>query len=121
MDFFQGSLPPNFISFCLENQNVDELEVQTNITAGNSTGPSQRPVPISMPDAAPNSAPLPPPFPPTRIALSQISQIAANSPFTNDSSVDVTAYADEVVQRMEASQEHVGTDPLRLRTKKPKM
>ena len=29
-DFFQGSAPPNFISFCLANQSEDELQASAN-------------------------------------------------------------------------------------------
>ena len=36
--------------------------------------------------------------------------MAADSPFSSGSNVDVTAYADEVVQRMEVSQELIDTD-----------
>ena len=109
MDFFQGSSPPNFISFCLEHQNVDEPQVQSNTTTGSPTGPPQRPVPISMP----SSAPSPPPFPPVRAVLSQTMQMAVDSPFSNESNVDVTTYADEMVQRMEISQNLIGVDPAR--------
>ena len=107
MDFFQGSLPPNFISFCLEQQNVDDPQIQSGTTTDNPTGPPLRPVPISMP----SSAPSPPPFPPIRTFLSQVQQLTADSPFSNESNVDVTAYADEMVQRMEVSQGLTDTDP----------
>ena len=104
MDFFQGSLPPNFISFCLENQNVDEPQDQTNTTIGNPTGSSQSSVPVPVSNFTPASAISPPPFPPTRISFNLAQQMAANSPFSTDSNVDVTAYANEVVQRMEEAQ-----------------
>ena len=107
MDFFQGSLPPNFISFCLEQQNVDEPQVQSITTTGNSTALPQRPLPISMP----SSTPSPPSFPPIRTFLGQAQQLTADSPFSNESNVDVTAYADEMVQRMEVSQGLTDTDP----------
>ena len=107
MDFFQGSLPPNFIPFCLEQQNVDEPQVQSITTTGNSTALPQRPLPISMP----SSTPSPPPFPPIRTFLGQAQQLTADSPFSNESNVDVTAYADEMVQRMEVSQGLTDTDP----------
>ena len=100
MDFFRGSSPPNFISFCLEHQNVDEPQVQSNTTTGNPTGSLQRSVPISMP----SSVPSPPPFPPIRAVLSQTAPMTADSPFSNESNNDVTTYADEMVQRMETSQ-----------------
>ena len=115
MDFFQGSLPPNFISFCLEQQNVDEPQIQSITTTGNSTALPQRPLPISMP----SSTPSPPPFPPIRTFLGQAQQLAADSPFSNESNVDVTAYADEMVQRMEVSQGLTGTNPAGPREKEP--
>ena len=31
MDFFRRSSPPKFVSLCLENQNTDESQIQTNI------------------------------------------------------------------------------------------
>ena len=107
MDFFQGSLPPNFISFCLEQQNVDEPQIQSITTTGNSTALPQRPLPISMP----SSTPSPPPFPPIRTFLGQAQQLTADSPFSNESNVDVTAYADKMVQRMEVSQGLTDTNP----------
>ena len=60
--------------------------------------------------ATPNPVPSPPPFPPIRAVLSQTLEMVADSPFSNESNIDVTAYADEVVQRMEASQGLTGTD-----------
>ena len=115
MDFFQGSLPPNFISFCLEQQNVDEPQIQSIATTGNSTALPQRPLPISMP----SSTPSPPPFPPIRTFLSQAQQLTADSPFSNESNVDVTAYADEMVQRMEVSQGLTDTNPAGPREEEP--
>ena len=115
MDFFQGSLPPNFISFCLEQQNVDEPQLQSITTTGNSTALPQRPLPISMP----SSTPSPPPFPPIRTFLGQVQQLTADSPFSNESNVDVTAYADEMVQRMEVSQGLTDTNPAGPRKEEP--
>ena len=106
MDFFQGSLPPNFIPFCLDNQNADEHQFQTNH--------SQSSIPVPVLRATPNPVPSPPPFPPIRAVLSQTLQMVADSPFSSESNVDVTAYADEVVQRMEASQRLTGTDQANL-------
>ena len=45
--------------------------------------------------------------------------MVADSPFSNESNIDVTAYADEVVQRMEASQELTGTDFTNLTERGP--
>ena len=105
MDFFQGSLPPNFISFCLGNQNVDEPQDQTNTRIDNTTRSSQSSVPVPVSNITPASVISPPPFPPTRISLNLAQQMAPNSPLNTDSNVDVTVYANEVVQRMEEAQE----------------
>ena len=59
----------------------------------------------------PSSTPSPPPFPPIRTFLGQAQQLTADSPFSNESNVDVTAYADEMVQRMEVSQGLTDTNP----------
>ena len=119
MDFFQGSLPPNFISFCLDNQNADEHQSQTNTAVLNLAEPSQSSIPVPVLRATPNPVPSPPPFPPIRAVLSQTLQMVADSLFTNESNIDVTAYADEVVQRMEASQGLTGTDQANLTEGEP--
>ena len=59
----------------------------------------------------PSSTPSPPPFPPIRTFLGQSQQLTADSPFSNESNVDVTAYADEMVQRTEVSQGLTDTNP----------
>ena len=104
MDFFRGSSPPNFISFCLGNRNVDESQDQTNTRIGNPTESSQSSVPVPASNFTPTSALSPPPFPPTRISLNLVQQVSADSPLSTDSNVEVTAYANEVVQRMEEAQ-----------------
>ena len=119
MDFFQGSLPPNFISFCLDNQSADEHQSQTNTAAVNLAEPSQSSISVPVLRATPNPVPSPPPFPPIRAVLSQTLQMVADSPFSNESNIDVTAYADEVVQRMEASQGLTGTDQANLTEGEP--
>ena len=110
MDFFQGSLPPNFIPFCLDNQNTDERQSRTNAALVNLAEPSQSSIPIPVLRATPNPVPSPPPFPPIRAVHTQAPQMAADSPFSSGSNVDVTAYADEVVQRMEVSREPIDTN-----------
>ena len=110
MDFFQGSLPPNFIPFCLDNQNTDERQSRTNAALVNLAEPSQSSIPIPVLRSTPNPVPSPPPFPPIRAVHTQAPQMAADSPFSSGSNVDVTAYADEVVQRMEVSQEPIDTN-----------
>ena len=119
MDFFQGSLPPNFIPFCLDNQNTDEHQFQTNAAPVNLAEPSQSSIPIPVLRATPNPVPSPPPFPPIRAVRSQAPQMAADSPFSSGSNVDVTAYADEVVQRMEVSRELIDTNLINPTEKRP--
>ena len=80
MDFFQGSSPPNFISFCLEN---------------------------CPPEGETSSVDPPQLLPPTTGNAAQETPVAANalfSPQSITSEVDVNSYADAVVQRMETQQ-----------------
>ena len=80
MDFFQGSTPPNFISFRSGNQNTEEEQTPASV-------PNIQPAPIMMPS--------PPPFPPIRVPISLSS---------TDSNIDVTAYAGERVHVFEETQ-----------------
>ena len=96
MDFFQGSSPPNFISFCLANQPGDDPQAQANTSADI---PSERVLTITsagVSNVVRRPQPSPPPFPPTR---------PPRSPGSPDSNVDVTAYADEKVLFLEQAQE----------------
>ena len=98
MDFFQGSSPPNFISLCLENQDVDEspMWIQNNTVMGIPAESAQTSVPSSVPNVA--QVPVvssPPPFPPIRASSNQAQLMASKSPFSMDSNVDVTVYASE--------------------------
>ena len=103
MDSFQGSSPPNFISFCLENQSIDEAQIPTNtvenspIQSGQTLG--------QLPESIANLGlgPLPPLLPHNRAVTFQ-GQNMIESPLSTDSNVDVTTYATEMVQRMEATQ-----------------
>ena len=119
MDFFQGSLLPNFIPFCLDNQNTDEHQFQTNTASVNLAEPSQSSIPVPVLRATPNPVSSPPPFPPIRAVHSQAPQMAADSPFSSGSNVDVRAYADEVVQRMEVSQELIDTNLINPTEERP--
>ena len=132
MDFFQGSLPPNFISFCLENQSVDESQIQTNTATSIPAESAQTSVPNSVPNLVRNPVPSPPPFPPLIASSRSVNLLArqanhpagfheqtsrgqslkdphqahptaVDSPFSADSNVDVTTYADEMVERLEGS------------------
>ena len=113
MDFFQGSSPPNFISFCLENQNIDEAQTPTNTVENNLTQSDQ--TLGQLPDSAANLGlgPLPPLLPHIRAVTFQ-DQNMTESPLSTDSNVDVTAYATEMVQRMEATQ--IAVSPPVVRT-----
>ena len=102
MDFFQGSSPPTFISFCLENQNEDDQQIPANTEESIPAQPNQVSTQIVLSESAPISALSPPSFHPTRNLFSQV-QAAVDSLFSTDSNVDVTAYATEMVQRMEAA------------------
>ena len=98
MDFFQGSIPPNFIFFHLRNENTEE---------------GQTPASDSNIQSTPNVMPSPPPFPPLRAPI---------SPSSTDSNVDVTAYAEERVRVYEHAQgltstpniDPVGKDPEKI-------
>ena len=85
MDFFQGSAPPNFISFRLGNENTEEGQT-----------------PASDPNiqSASNVMPSPPPLLPIRAPI---------SPSSTDRNVDVTAYAEEMVRVYEHTQGLVTT------------
>ena len=103
MDFFQGSSPPNFISFCLENQNVDDDQTPTNTTENIHAHSEQTFDQSSVLAANLAQDPIPTPLPHVRFVTFQ-DQNTTESPLSTDSNVDVTAYATETVQRMEASQ-----------------
>ena len=105
MDFFQGSAPPNFISFCLANQSEDELQASAN------TVPN---LPATLTQVASHSSsssdpvlppvPSPPPFPPLVSSISRVQAEDVALLYSPDSNTDVTSYADEVVQRLEEAQ-----------------
>ena len=80
MDFFQGSSPPNFISFCLENYPPEDQTLPA--------GPSQTQPPITR-DVAPE-------------VLASAS--AFYSPQSATSEVDVNSYAEAMVQHLESKQ-----------------
>ena len=72
MDFYQGSLPPNFISFCLESQSDEEPQIQTDTVADNLAGTPLIAAPITVLGTVPTLVPSPPPFPPIRICVQSI-------------------------------------------------
>ena len=95
MDFFQGSSPPNFISFCLANQSGDDPQVQANTSADIPSEHVLTTTSAGMSNVVRGPQPSPPPFPPSR---------PPRSPSSPDSDVDVTAYADEKVLLLEQVQ-----------------
>ena len=96
MDFFQGSSPPNFISFCLANQPGDEPQTQTNSAADIPDQHIQTIVSVGTSSTIRGSQLSPPPFPPIK---------PPRSPSSTDSNVDVTSYADEKLQLLEQAQQ----------------
>ena len=94
MDFFQGSSPPNFIPFCLDEQHSQNDSTPNPETNTNPTS---------------NKVSSPPTFPPLRASTSQTLAKVLNSPHSTDSNVDVTAHATEMAPRMELAQ--TSTEP----------
>ena len=87
MDFYQGSIPPNFISFCLENQTSDETQVPANLSLDN---------PVETVVSAPHTS-----------VLTQSQETKGST----DSEVDVTTFADEMVDMMEKAQTTIARSP----------
>ena len=133
MDFYRGSIPPNFISFCLDRQNLDDSHTPTNPASANPTEVISSMNSVPIPGTTRNLVPSPPPFPPL-VSSSQITRILPPlvgpsvesqglnsnsqssersgqdqvaeviSPHSVDSNIDVTAYADEMVEHMQKTQ-----------------
>ena len=87
MNFYQGSIPPNFISFCLENQTSDETQVPANLSLDN---------PVETVVSAPHTS-----------VLTQSQETKGST----DSEVDVTTFADEMVDMMEKAQTTIARSP----------
>ena len=101
MDFFPGTTSPNFISFCLENQNLDDTQPPTNVV---SSVPSE-----TVPEHASSSYPIPPVSSiltraPPEENLAQVQASFARCPASSDSEPNVTAFADAMAEKMECSQ-----------------
>ena len=96
MDSFQGSSPPNFISFCLAKQPGDELQTQTNPAVDIPGQRTQTIVSVGTSSNVRRPQLSPPPFPSIR---------PPRSPSSTDSNVDVTSYADEKLQLLEQAQQ----------------
>ena len=104
MDFFQGSAPPNFISFCLANQSEDELQASANTVPNLSATLTQVASHSSSSDPVLPPVPSPPPFPPLVSSISRVQAEDVALLYSPDSNTDVTSYADEIVQRLEKAQ-----------------
>ena len=104
MDFFEGSTPPNFISFCLVDQNEDELQASSNTAPDPSAALTQVVSLSSNADPVRPPVPSPPPFPPLVPATSRIRAGEVTPLYSPDSNTDVTSYANEMVQRLEDAQ-----------------
>ena len=82
MDFFQGSSPPTFISFCLENQNVDEDQTPTNTTENIHAQSEQTLDQSSVLTANLAQDPIPTPLPHVRVVTFQDQNIMWMLPLT---------------------------------------
>ena len=105
MDFYQRSLPPNFISFCLESQNDEEPQIQTDTVADNLAGTPLIPAPTAVLGTVPTLVPSPPPFPPIRISVQSIQQAADITPANPDGHIETIASNDRPDQHEEGAQE----------------
>ena len=95
MDFFQGNSPPNFIFFCLDNQNVNETRTSFNPVLEIPTEPLQNQ--SSTGSALPDT--------PTETGSGRPNVAAFEaSPGSIDSQTDVNVYAELMVRRLESSQ-----------------
>ena len=110
MDFFQGSSPPNFISFCLVNQIEDESQMQSNNTSnipGESTPTS---VSVDESHVILGTPPTPAPACPTSLVgpVNTIGETAQEptltSPPSVESETDVNAFAETMVKHIESQQ-----------------
>ena len=105
MDFYQGSLPPNFISFCLEPQNDEEPQIQTDTVADDPAGTLLISAPTAVLGTVPTLVPSPPPFPPIRISVQSIQQAADITPANPDGHIETIASDDQPDQHEEGTQE----------------
>ena len=95
MYFFQGSSPPNFICFCLDNQNVNETQTTSKPAL-------EIPVESSQPQVPPSSTQ---PGTSTDHYSGQPNLVTLEaSPGSIDSQTDVNVYAEAMVRRLESLQ-----------------
>ena len=104
MDFHQGSLPPNFISFCLGSQNDEEPQNQTDTVADNLAGTPLISAPIAVLSTVPTLVPSPPPFPPIRISVRPIQQAADITPVNPDNHIETIVSNDQLDHHEEGAQ-----------------
>ena len=92
MDSFRGSIPPNFISFRLENQTTEVVDVPAEPTATTSAAspPTETGPQIQNPGVS------------QELSLSRAEDVT--STHSADSDPDVTLYAESMVQRMQQAQ-----------------
>ena len=95
MDFFQGTSPPNFISFCLDNHNVNETQTPSNpaLEIPAESSQPQLPTRTTQPDT------------PTEQDSGRLNFVTLEaSPGSIDSQTDVNVYSEAMVRRLESSQ-----------------
>ena len=92
MDSFRGSIPPNFISFRLENQTTEVVDVPAEPTATTSAAspPIETDPQIQSPGVSQE--------------LSRSREEDVTSTHSADSDPDVTSYAESMVQQMQQAQ-----------------
>ena len=92
MDSFRGSIPPNFISFCLENQTTEVVNAPAEPTATTSAAspPTETGPQIQNPSV------------PQELSRSRADDIT--STHSADSDPDVTSYAESMFHRMQQTQ-----------------
>ena len=96
MDFFQGSTPHDFIPFCLEKQTTGEITTPANSSV-------EVPVEALLSSAEPQSQFTQDVSAPRAPHSQQLVEDVVSS-HSVDSDLDVTAYAESVVQRIESTQ-----------------
>ena len=110
MDFFQGSSPPNFISFCLVNQIEDESQMQSNNTSNIPSESTPTSVSVDESHVTLGTPPTPAPACPTALVgpVNTIGDTAQEptltSPPSVESETDVNAFAETMVKHIESQQ-----------------
>ena len=92
MDSFRGSIPPNFISFRLENQTTEVVDVPAEPTA--TTSAASPPIETDPQIQSPGVS--------QELSRSRAEDVT--STHSADSDPDVTSYAESMVQQMQQAQ-----------------